>query len=108
VLSKVLIVAKIIKRTNLLLDATKLFNKLLLIYFAYLTLRVCILTLLFVLIFCCTFFLIVSFLVKFINLRRCSFFDFNNKIINVKSTIKIRYIIIFKWRYLKSNNIVKR
>ncbi len=95
-LFKTSIVAKIIKRTNLLLNATRLFNKFLLIYFTYSTFRICVLILLFVLIFCCTFFLIFNFLAKLINLEEHSFFDFDNKIISVKNIIKICCIIIFE------------
>ncbi len=95
-LFKVLIVAKTINKTNLLLNVTKLFNELLLIYLVYLTLKVCILILLFILIFYCIFFLIISFLAKLINLRERFFFDFNNKIIDVKDAIEIHCIIIFE------------
>jgi len=81
-LFKVLIVAKTINKTNLLLNVTKLFNELLLIYLVYLTLNI--------------FFLIISFLAKLINLRERFFFDFNNKIIDVKDAIEIHCIIIFE------------
>ncbi len=79
-------------------------NRFLLIKFIYSILKTYILVLLFILTFCCIFFLIIFYLTNLINLKKYLFFNFNNKRVDIKNIIEIYYIIVVKQRYLINNN----